>query len=221
LNALVDEEERIEDFLRKAMPVLGFRVFVNLRTEEGRLLTRTFHHGIRKARPSLTESEAMEIVYDLATSGESYAWPDKFARGFFTALRSKVGMPVGAAAVKPLQDFTDSKSCEVCDGQGIAILPKMYGPGSAACVCKKGRFYFSCWIKDNPRIVDLELYPHVVEHIIREQQPAKSLPAGTPAELIRYFKTRLGRSDERPDTFLGDSQTKGVGVENQHRRYAS
>lgn len=192
MNALGSDEQLLADFLRQAMRQLGFSRYIEMGTEEGRALLLTFSHGIRKTCPELSYMQAMEIILDMATSGESFGWPDKMTRGFFAALRAKFHKPTGVAAISPVPQLAENCNCEVCYGEGIAILPQEHGGGSAACVCGKGRYLFSAWCKTMPKVLDLNVHTHIVESILREKQGvAIPVEAESPAELLRYYKDRV------------------------------
>jgi hypothetical protein len=183
---LLSEETNVEQMLRRAMPLLGFRKHLNLNLEDGRALVNVFVHGVKKTQPSLTFDQGMEIIMDLATSGEDYGWPEKLQRGFFTALRAKFGRPTGSAAIDRM--FSGEKNeCDTCGGGGIAILPKKYAPGAAACICTKGRYLLSCWVKNSPNALDLVDYPHIVELINEERSESSSTFKGNIRDAIREF----------------------------------
>lgn len=189
MNALSSDEQLLADFLKQAMRQLGFNRYIEMGTEEGRALLLTFSHGIRRISPELSYKQAMDIILDMATSGECYGWPDKMTRGFFAALRAKFHKPTGAAAITPVEEISN---CEVCYGEGIAILPREHGGGSAACVCNKGRFLFSAWSKSMPKVLDLNVHTHIVESILREKHDiAIPVETSSPAELLRYYKDRV------------------------------
>lgn len=185
-------EKNVEQLLRQAMPLLGFRKHINLNLEDGRALVSVFVHGIKKTHPLLTLEEAMEIVMDLATSGEDYGWPEKLQRGFFSALRAKFGKPQGAARIISM-DEVEKCECDTCGGGGIAILPKGSGwRGAAACVCTKGRYYLSEWIKKRPSELDLDKHPDIVELIRAEYSGETTTFKGTLRDALNLYGNRMG-----------------------------
>ena len=196
LIASLSDETQVEQLLRQAMPALGFRKHINLNLEDGRALVNVFVHGIRKTHPALTLEQGMEIVMDLATSGEDYGWPEKLQRGFFASLRAKFGKPAGAVSIVSMQD-AGKCDCDTCGGGGIAILPKQYGPGSAACVCTKGRYLLSIWIKTSPRSLDLDKHPHIVELINAERSADSSAFQGNLRDALRLYHERAGKNDAK------------------------
>jgi len=186
---------QVEQLLRQAMPALGFRKYVNLNLEDGRALVNVFVHGIKKTCPSLTLEQAMDIIMDMATSGDDYGWPEKLPRGFFAALKAKFGKTQGAVAIVSLQE-SRACECDVCGGGGIAILPKGCGwTGATACICTKGRYYMSYWIKGRPNLLDLDNHPDIVELIKAEYSGETSTFKGNLREALSLFGDQKGTSD--------------------------
>jgi hypothetical protein len=192
LTEFLSEEKNVEQLLRQAMPALGFRKYINLNLEDGRALVNVFVHGIRRTHPTLTLEQGMEIIMDLATSGEDFGWVSNLQRGFFAALKTKFGKSQGAMSVVSMQDVEKS-DCDVCGGGGIAILPKDCGwRGASACVCTKGRYYMSNWIKSRPNMLDLDKRPDIVELIRAEYSGETTTFKGTLRDALSLYTDTNG-----------------------------
>lgn len=209
----LSEIHQIESLLRQAMPHLGFRKHLNLNLDDGKALVNVFVHGIRRNCPNLTMEQGMDIVMDLASSGEDYGWPSNFQKGFFKLLKER-HKPVGAAPVTVSQARSEHQ-CDTCGGGGIAILPAGYGPGSAACVCTKGRYYYSCWVKKSPNIVDLVDCPHVVELINEERSENSSVFKGNLRDALALFGGKKVAPSPQSDIVVRHTVHEREGVEAQ------
>lgn len=179
-------EEEIKTLLARGMSILGFARYVNLEIEEGLQARLVFKHGIKKHCPRLSFNEAIDIFMELAVSGENYSFLNRMITGFFKTLRERF-----PAAPQQMNTEVHRNGCSLCRNSGIAILPEHRGGGSAACVCEKGRFYFSSWIKDNPRIVDLASNPHLVLEIRFFEEPTESHDGLTNTQIAEYYKKKV------------------------------
>jgi hypothetical protein len=179
-------EQDIKSLLAKGMSILSFARYVNLEIEEGLQARTIFKHGIQKHCPYLSFNEAIDIFMELAVSGENYSFLNRMTTGFFKVLKERFPAPA-----KQINTEVHRNGCDLCRNSGIAILPEHRGGGSAACVCEKGRFYFSSWIKEHPRIVDLANNPHLVLEIRFFEEPTTDHNGLTNTEISEYYKRKV------------------------------
>lgn len=179
-------EQDIKTLLARGMSILSFARYVNLEIEEGLQARQVFKHGIKRHCPHLSLDEAIDIFMEMAVSGENYSFLNRMTTGFFKILRERFPEPV-----KQVNTEVHRHGCDLCRNSGIAILPECRGGGSAACICEKGRFYFSSWIKENPKIVNLANLPDVVLEIRFFELPEETHDGLNNIEIAEHYKRKV------------------------------